>query len=297
MSIAISDLIASAETIRTNNLPDSNTPELVGSTMKNALLLLQDLQSAKDGPYYIDVSISDAQNLPSSPTDQQKLTAYLIGSYVYVWNGTSWTPKQFVGPVGEKGDKGDSGVTDAASVVAISDYTAGDGADATKVYVGTANALKNLYLYACKLIADKYKKSNPNDEEGNVVDTNTIVSVEDNSEFIKVDVDKGNKILGGFKVDGDYVFGAGVPTQIQVKAKEIAKEIASNLDTANAIDLDSDIDGSIYASMGKDGNIDVTSDDEGAIYMIYDTDKLDIKDAYEDMNGNLIVEQNKVMIL
>jgi hypothetical protein len=151
MSIAISDLIASAETIRTNNLPDSNTPELVGSTMKNALLLLQDLQSAKDGPYYIDVSISNAQNLPSSPTDQQKLTAYLIGSYVYVWNGTAWTPKQFAGPVGEKGDKGDSGVTAAASVVAVSDYAAGDGTDATKVYVGTANALKNLYLYACKL--------------------------------------------------------------------------------------------------------------------------------------------------
>lgn len=121
----------------------------------------------------------------------------------------------------------------------------------------------------------------------------TEMSVEDNPEFIKVDVDKSNKILGGFKADGDYVFGAGVPTQIQVKAKEIA----GNLDTANAIDLDSDIDGDIYASTGKDGNIDVTSDDEGVIYMVYDTDKLDIKDSYEDMNGNLIVEQNKVMIL
>lgn len=121
----------------------------------------------------------------------------------------------------------------------------------------------------------------------------TKMSVEDNPEFIKVDVDKGNKILGGFKANGDYIFGAGVPTQIQVKAKEIA----DNLDTANAIDLDSDIDGNIYASTGKDGNIDITSDDEGIIYMAYDTDKLDIKDAYEDMNGNLIVEQNKVIIL
>lgn len=121
----------------------------------------------------------------------------------------------------------------------------------------------------------------------------TKMSTEDNPEFIKVDVDKGNKILGGFKANGDYIFGAGVPTQIQVKAKEIA----DNLDTANAVDLDSDIDGSIYASIGKDGNIDVTSDDEGVIYMVYDTDKLDIKDTYEDMDGNLIVEQNKVMIL
>lgn len=132
----------------------------------------------------------------------------------------------------------------------------------------------------------------------------TKMSVEDNPEFIKVDVDKSNKILGGFKADGDYVFGAGVPTQIQQEInKKVndtiskATDIANNLDTANAIDLDSDIDGNIYASTGKDGNIDVTSDDEGVIYMVYDTDKLDIKDAYEDIDGNLIVEQNKVMTL
>lgn len=41
MSISISDLISAAETIRTNNLPNSNTPELVGSTMKGILSLLQ----------------------------------------------------------------------------------------------------------------------------------------------------------------------------------------------------------------------------------------------------------------
>jgi hypothetical protein len=33
---------------------------------------------------------------------------------------------------------------------------------------------------------DIYKKSNPNDSEGNVVDTNTIVSIENNPEYIKV---------------------------------------------------------------------------------------------------------------
>ena len=132
----------------------------------------------------------------------------------------------------------------------------------------------------------------------------TKMSVEDNPEYIKVDVDKSNKILGGFRTDGDYVFGAGVPTQIQQEINKKADdtiskatEIANNLDTANAIDLDSDIDGDIYASTGKDGNIDITSDNEGVIYMAYDTEKLDIKDSYEDIDGNLIVEQNKVMTL
>lgn len=121
----------------------------------------------------------------------------------------------------------------------------------------------------------------------------TRMSVEDNPEFIKVDVDKDDKILGGFKVDGDYVFGAGVPTQIQVKTKEIA----DNLDTANAIELDSDTDGNIYASTGQDGNITVSAADDGTVYMEYDTDNIDIVDAYEEEDGSLIVEQNKVMTL
>lgn len=121
----------------------------------------------------------------------------------------------------------------------------------------------------------------------------TRMSVEDNPEFIKVNVDKNDKILGGFKVDGDYVFGAGVPTQIQVKTREIA----DNLDTANAIELDSDTDGNIYASTGQDGNITVNAADDGTVYMEYDTDNIDIVDAYEEEDGSLIVEQNKVMTL
>lgn len=121
----------------------------------------------------------------------------------------------------------------------------------------------------------------------------TRMSMEENPEYIKVDVDKDDKILGGFKTDGDYVFGAGVPTQIQEKTKEIA----DNLDTANAIELGSDSDGNVYATTGVDGNIEVTSDDTGTVYMTYDTDKVSIEDAYEDEEGNLIVEQNKVITL
>jgi hypothetical protein len=63
MSIAISDLIASAETIRTNNLPDSNTPELVGSTIKGALLLLQGQQTISNNPQYDNIKIVDANGL------------------------------------------------------------------------------------------------------------------------------------------------------------------------------------------------------------------------------------------
>lgn len=182
---------------------------------------------------------------------------------------------------------------------------------------------------------DIYKKSNPNDSEGNVVDTDTIFSVEDNPEyinaltdnvgklieaiglngirkffagidiqgtlqcvtdnpeFISVELDKLGHILGGWKTDGDYYFGAGVPSQIQVKAREIYDELS----TANALEVDTDDEGNVYASTGINGNLGVEADDEGNVFLSYDTSKVDITDTYEDEEGNLVVEQNKVMTI
>lgn len=182
---------------------------------------------------------------------------------------------------------------------------------------------------------DIYKKSNPNDSEGNVVDTNTIVSIEnnpeyikvitdnvgklieaigldgirkffagievqgtlqcvtDNPEFISVELDKLGHILGGWKTDGDYYFGTGVPTQIQLNTRDIYDELS----TANAIEIDTDNEGNVYATTGINGNISVEFNDNGNVFLIYDTYKVDIEDAYEEKNGTLIVEQNKVITL
>ena len=182
---------------------------------------------------------------------------------------------------------------------------------------------------------DIYKKSNPNDSEGNVVDTNTIFSIKDNPEYIKaltdsvgklieaigldgvrkffaginiqgtlqcitdnpefisVELDKLGHILGGWKTDGDYYFGAGIPTQIQLNTRDIYDELS----TANAIEIDTDNEGNVYTTTGINGNISVEFNDNGNVFLIYDTDKVDIEDAYEEKNGTLIVEQNKVITL
>lgn len=182
---------------------------------------------------------------------------------------------------------------------------------------------------------DIYKKSNPNDGKGNVVDTNTIFSIKDNPEYIKaltdsvgklievigidgirkffaginiqgtlqcvtdnpefisVELDKLGHILGGWKTDGDYYFGTGVPTQIQLNTRDIYGELS----TANAIEIDTDNEGNVYATTGINGNISVEFNDNGDVFLIYDTYKVDIEDAYEEKNGTLIVEQNKVITL
>lgn len=62
-------------------------------------------------------------------------------------------------------------------------------------------------------IADKYKKSNPNDEEGNVIDTNSIKSVNNNPEYIKAFVDTTNKLIEAIGLDGVRKFFAGIEIQ------------------------------------------------------------------------------------
>ena len=62
-------------------------------------------------------------------------------------------------------------------------------------------------------IADKYKKSNPNDEEGNVIDTNSIKSVINNLEYFKAFVDNTNKLIEAIGIDGVRKFFAGINIQ------------------------------------------------------------------------------------
>lgn len=62
-------------------------------------------------------------------------------------------------------------------------------------------------------IADKYKKSNPNDEEGNVIDTNSFKSVTNNPEYFKAFVDNTNKLIEAIGLDGVRKFFAGIDIQ------------------------------------------------------------------------------------
>lgn len=60
---------------------------------------------------------------------------------------------------------------------------------------------------------DIYKKSNPNDSEGNVIDTNAIISIKDNPEYIKALTDSVGKLIEAIGIDGIRKFFAGINVQ------------------------------------------------------------------------------------
>ena len=62
-------------------------------------------------------------------------------------------------------------------------------------------------------IADKYKKSNPNDEEGNVVGTNTLLGVKGNAPFFSIVTDLVGKVLEMIDLHGVHKFFAGIDIQ------------------------------------------------------------------------------------
>ena len=165
-------------------------------------------------------------------------------------------------------------------------------------------------------IEDKYKRSNPNDSEGNVVDTNTIFSIKDNSEYIKaltdsvgklieaigidgirrffaginiqgtlqcvtdnpeyiaVWLDNQNRIVLGFKVNGDPYFGYGVPSQINSLIEALKSSTETRIDTLQqsidnnilALDYNSDT-GELYSLTGETSVVNASMDDNGDVYL------------------------------
>ena len=163
---------------------------------------------------------------------------------------------------------------------------------------------------------DIYKKSNPNDEEGNVVDTNTIVSIENNPEYIKVItdsvgklieaigldgvrkffaginvqgtlqcvtdnpeylalwLDNQNRIVLGFKTNGDAYFGYGVPSQINSLVEALKSSTEKRIDALQqsidnnilALDYNSDT-GELYTLTGETSTINASMDDNGDVYL------------------------------
>ena len=182
---------------------------------------------------------------------------------------------------------------------------------------------------------DIYKKSNPNDEEGNVVDTNSIVSIENNPEYIKVITDSVGKLIEAIGLDGVRKFFAGINVQGTLQCvinnpeysiawvdntnkiifaiqhdgnpyfgygvpKQITDEIKrlfGQYSTANAIEIETN-DDNISVYIGKNGNIDADIDDNtGDLNLYFDPENIDIKNGYELDNGDLVVETNKVITL
>ena len=148
-------------------------------------------------------------------------------------------------------------------------------------------------------IDDIYKKSNPNDEEGNVVDTNTIVSVEDNSEYIKVITDnvgkliestdtKGNKtVYGNLNVKGD-IYSSSISKQINDTIKnKVDKEEGKILVDENIADNFEEGENPEYVKIltDADNKIIDSIDDKG---IVNHNSKHIFKAGIEDSTGKLV---------
>ena len=105
-------------------------------------------------------------------------------------------------------------------------------------------------------ISDKYKKSNPNDEEGNVIDTNSIVSIEDNPEYIKAFTDSVGKLIEAIGLDGVRKFFAGINVQGTLQCVTDNPEyIAVWIDNQNRIVLGFKTNGDTYFGYGVPSQI------------------------------------------
>lgn len=103
---------------------------------------------------------------------------------------------------------------------------------------------------------DIYKKSNPNDSEGNVVDTNTIISFEDNPEYIKALTDSVGRLIEAIGLDGVRKFFAGINIQGTLQCiTDNPEYIAVWVDNQNRIVFGFKINGDPYFGYGVPSQI------------------------------------------
>ena len=136
------------------------------------------------------------------------------------------------------------------------------------------------------IIADRYKKSNPNDEEGNVIDTNSIKSVVNNPEYFKAFVDNTNKLIEAIGLDGVRKFFAGINIQgISQCVTDNPDYTIAWVDNTNKIIFAIQHDGNPYFGYGVPKQIKIVIDEINAdIANKYAEVKQSISDANEHLS-------------
>lgn len=130
---------------------------------------------------------------------------------------------------------------------------------------------------------DIYKKSNPNDSEGNVVDTNTIVSIENNPEYIKVITDNVGKLIEAIGLDGIRKFFAGIEVQGTLQCVTDNPEyIAVWLDNQERIVFGFKINGDPYFGYG------IPSQINSVIELLKSNTKTRIDTLQQSIDNNIL---------
>lgn len=140
--MTIDELRSAAAVVRDATEEGENTATRIGQLFLDMVNTLCDVSTNAIKGFVV---ISSTSDLPTSPTTEQQMKGYLLGTTLYVWVGTggdtldgkyqSAQLKGADGAPGEPGPKGDSGV-DLGEVVLVNDLTTGGEGNALSAEQG-----------------------------------------------------------------------------------------------------------------------------------------------------------------
>lgn len=142
MAKTIDELRSAAAVVRDATEEGENTATRIGQLFLDTVNTLCNVSTNAIKGYVV---ISSTSDLPTSPTTEQQMKGYLLGTTLYVWVGTggdtldgkyqSVQLKGTDGAPGGPGPKGDSGV-DLGQVVLVNDLTTGGEGNALSAEMG-----------------------------------------------------------------------------------------------------------------------------------------------------------------
>ncbi len=137
--MTIDELRSAAAVVRDATEEGENTATRIGQLFLDTVNTLCNVSTNAIKGYVVINSTSD---LPTSPTTEQQMKGYLLGTMLYVWVGTGgdtldgkYQSTQLKGEDGKTGPKGDSGVH-LGDVVLVNDLTTGGEVNALSAEMG-----------------------------------------------------------------------------------------------------------------------------------------------------------------
>lgn len=137
--MTIDELRSAAAVVRDATEEGENTATRIGQLFLDTVNTLCNLSTNAIKGYVV---ISSTSDLPTSPTTDQQMKGYLLGTMLYVWVGTGgdtldgkYQSAQLKGEDGKTGPKGDSGVS-LGEVVLVNDLTTGGEGNALSAGMG-----------------------------------------------------------------------------------------------------------------------------------------------------------------
>ena len=137
--MTIDELRSAAAVVRDATEEGENTATRIGQLFLDTVNTLCNVSTNAIKGYVV---ISSTSDLPTSPTTDQQMKGYLLGTTLYVWVGTGgdtldgkYQSAQLKGEDGKTGEKGDSGVH-LGDVVLVNDLTTGGEVNALSAEMG-----------------------------------------------------------------------------------------------------------------------------------------------------------------